>query len=529
MITERRGGILLHPSSLPSEFGIGDLGEGAFQFLQWLFESKCRLWQILPLNPPGYGASPYAALSAFAGNPLFISPTKLYELGLLNQEELNQSKIPEGRIDFSFVEIQKRKLLTIAFKRFVHLTNSGQSKSASHHPILTDIYEQFQNYCQKESYWLENWSWYIAFKESFEWKHWRDWGIYSKYSSTLLDQITDQNVLTKKQQAKFEQFLFDLQWSELRTFANLHDIQIIGDMPLFVSDDSADFWSHPELFETDTNGYPIYVAGVPPDYFSATGQLWGNPVYRWSYHQETNFDWWINRFRRLLCHCDFIRIDHFRGLSANWSVPYGSENAIKGVWAVAPGKWLIQKVLDTFHKVPLIAEDLGLITPDVIELRDHFQLPGMKILQFAFFGNGSNSFLPHHYPENCVAYTGTHDNNTTLGWYETEASEHEKDFARRYLGVSGHDIAWDFIRAIWRSNAHFAITPMQDILSLPSTERMNTPGTSNNNWSWRLQFSQLDPFPMARLRDLNEMYSRVPIEPPKYLYPDNYPQPSSDL
>lgn len=517
MLLERRGGILLHPTSLPSEYGIGDFGEGAIQFLQWLIGSKCRLWQILPLNPPGYGFSPYAALSSFAGNPFLISPTKLYEIGLLRQEELLSAKHPDGKIDFLPVVNTKRKLLELAFQRFY------ENRQTS----FRSLFDRFQHYCEIQRYWLENWSWYIALKQSFHWKHWRNWDNYSKYSPTLLNQINDNAVLFLKEQAKFEQFLFDLQWETVLEIAKTNDIQIIGDMPLFVSDDSADVWSHSELFDVNQDGVPNYVAGVPPDYFSPTGQLWGNPVYRWEYHLKTNFQWWLERFQRIFEHCDYIRIDHFRGLSAFWSVPYGSKTAESGFWQRAPGKELIQKTLETFPKHPLIVEDLGLITPDVIELRDQFQLPGMKVLQFAFFGNGDNFFLPHHYPKNCVAYTGTHDNNTSTGWYQEEASEKEKDFARRYLGVDGHDIAWDFIRAIWRSNAHFALTPMQDILSLPASDRMNTPGTSENNWNWRLRFDQLDEFSMYRLRDLNEMYSRTPIVSHILTYPENYPQSNS--
>lgn len=521
MHTDRRGGVLLHPTSLPSEYGIGDLGSSATHFLEWLIGANCRVWQILPLNPPGFGNSPYSALSAFAGNPLLISPEGLLELGLVTQEECEDAKIESNRLDYQQVISVKQSLLRKSFERFQNLYNNQHQLDV--HDIRYTFIKEYGIYCELQKDWLDGWSWFVTFKKANEGTHWREWGTNASYSPIQLSKITDETILETKFQAQFEQFLFDYQWSKIRRFANENDILILGDMPLFVAEDSADVWCHLDLFDFDKDGFPKTVAGVPPDYFSVTGQLWGNPQYAWKRHEKTKFRWWVSRIQRVLYHCDLVRLDHFRGLCASWSVPFGSENAIHGKWKKAPGNALLSQVKKELGEVPLVAEDLGIITPDVTKLRDKFDLPGMKILHFAFQGDGSNMFLPHHYPENCIAYSGTHDNNTSIGWYFDDISEAEQDFARRYLGVSGEDIAWDLIRAIWRSNARFAIAPMQDLLSLPSSERMNLPGTVGDNWDWRLTREQLTPFVLHRLKDLNLMYSRIPVKPWDLIIPEQYP------
>ncbi len=488
----RCGGMLLHPTSLPGAFGIGDFGPEAYRFVDWLADSGCRIWQILPLNPPGYGNSPYACLSAFAGNPLLISLEVLRDENFLTPNEIHSAMLPEGRVDFEAAAFHKNELLHKAYLRFCELFPDNALRN------------EFTKYRKRERAWLEEWCGFRTLKTIYSGIHWRDWPVTPVTAKKVLaehGELVEQNA--------FEQFIFDRQWSALRAYANSKNVQLIGDLPIFVADDSADTWFHRELFMYDSKGNPTQVAGVPPDYFSATGQLWGNPQYDWKVHEAKKFSWWIARIKRALAHTDFIRIDHFRGLSASWHIPAGSANAVTGQWVKAPGRKLLTAIRDALGDIPLIAEDLGMITPDVIAMRDKFGLPGMKILQFAFGDDSTNLFLPHNFDHNCIVYTGTHDNNTTVGWYNNEATEKEKDFLRRYLCVSGDGTAWDLIRCAWRSTADVAIVPVQDVPALGFEHRMNLPGSDNGNWSWRLTTGQLTPGHADGLRELGALYGRI--------------------
>ncbi len=503
---DRCGGILLHPTSLPGEYGVGDIGPQAYRFVDWLVTANCRVWQVLPLNPPGYGNSPYASLSAFAANPLLISPELLRDWELVTINDLALAQLPEGRCDFVLAADAKRRLLDTAYRRF---------SISSNFEILR---KEFTRYREQQRSWLDGWCAYRSLKTLYGGRHWRDWQVTPVTATAALESLTSQI-----EQIAFEQFLFDRQWALLRDYAAERGIRIIGDMPLFVADDSADTWLQRDLFTYGEDGFPTQVAGVPPDYFSETGQLWGNPQYLWENHQRDGFQWWIDRIKRVLQHTDIVRIDHFRGLAASWSVAAGAQNAIKGTWVKAPGKELLEAVNNALGAVPLIAEDLGLITPDVAELRDRFALPGMKVLHFAWGADAFADFLPHMYERNCLVYTCTHDNNTTVGWYKQDATEYEKDHLRRYLGVSGDDIAWDLIRAAWRSVATVAIVPIQDVLVLGGEHRMNLPGTDSDNWNWRLLTGQLDESYAMGLGELTELYGRTPEPASSKIIPEKYP------
>lgn len=491
----RASGIILHPTSLPGPDGIGDLGPECFQWLDFLQETGCALWQILPLGPTGYGDSPYQCFSAFAGNPYLISPVLLQQDGLLSRTDLaDRPEFPDDHVDFGPVIEWKLKLLDRAFKRYQKL---------SPNPFADEL-EKFKS---DNAYWLADFSLFMAIKESEGGRSWSEW------AQPLRNR--DQKALKafQKEHAEdldrhiFRQFFFFRQWMDVHLYAAKQGIQIIGDIPIFVSYDSADAWSHRELFFMDEDGIPSVVAGVPPDYFSPTGQLWGNPLYRWDVHRQTGYSWWLERIRAILKLVDIIRLDHFRGFAGYWEVPYGMPTAEVGKWVPGPRADFF-KVLDhELGSLPIIAEDLGEITPDVIKLRDRFHLPGMKILQFGFSTDSYDPFLPHNYPVNCVAYTGTHDNDTAVGWYQS-APDAEKDFCRRYLARSGDDIAWDFVRAIWSSVAVFTLAPLQDFLSLGTDARMNFPGRPSGNWTWRMQPGILSQGLMGRIAEMNTLYSR---------------------
>ena len=495
MSFNRASGILLHPTSLPGPDGIGDLGPEAFRWVHFLQETKCHLWQILPLGPTGYGDSPYQCFSAFAGNPLLISPALLLEEGLLTLQDLSdRPSFPADHVDFGNVINWKSTLLDRAFNRFQKT-------------IDQDLNNELQAFQQQEAYWLEDFALFMAIKQANGGGAWSNWPApLRKRQSTALKQFAQDNQIAIQQHI-FRQFLFFRQWQALKTYANQCEIQIVGDIPIFVAYDSADAWSHPELFHLDKEGLPKVVAGVPPDYFSPTGQLWGNPLYKWHKHEETGFAWWLERFKACLRLVDIIRLDHFRGFAGYWEVPYGNPTAEIGKWMPGPGKPFLTSLQNALGSLPIIAEDLGEITPDVVELREDFNLPGMRILQFAFASDADDPFLPHNYVTNCVAYTGTHDNDTALGYYLT-APEQEQDFMRRYLARSGDDIAWDMIRAIWSSVAVLAIAPMQDFLRLDSQARMNFPGRPAGNWGWRMPADALKPGLMNEIKNLNQLYSR---------------------
>lgn len=492
---ERSSGLLLHPTSLPGPYGIGDLGPLAYEWVDFLVKSGTKLWQVLPLGPTGYGDSPYQCFSAFAGNPYLISPDVLLNEKLLTPSDLStKPSFPADKVDFGAVIPWKQSLLNRAYQHF--------SKSSL--PYMREAYEQFQ---QEQANWLADYSLFMALKEAHGGAPWPTWkGSLRNRSVKGLAAARAEFAISIDRQS-FHQFLFFRQWKALKKYANDRGIQIIGDIPIFVAHDSAEVWAQPELFYINTLGKPTVVAGVPPDYFSPTGQLWGNPLYRWDVHEATSYAWWIERLRACLHLVDIIRLDHFRGFASYWEVPAREKTAVKGKWVPGPGKAFFNVVKEHLGDLPIIAEDLGEITPDVVDLRDHFQLPGMKILVFAFSDDPENEFLPHNYPDNCVVYTGTHDNDTVVGWYH-RVDETERDFARRYLARSGQDISWDLTRAAWSSVATFSIAPMQDLLGLGNEARMNYPSRPSGNWSWRIPALALDETLLNRLLEINFLYSR---------------------
>jgi 4-alpha-glucanotransferase len=492
----RSSGVILHPSSFPGPDGIGDLGPEAYRWIDFLSAAGCSLWQVLPLGPTGYGDSPYQCFSAFAGNPYLVSPVMLLDQKLLSTKDLaDRPSFPEKTVDFGPVIQWKIKLLDRAFLKFKKTKNQK-------------ILQEYQEFCEKQKIWLNDFALFMAIKENLGGGAWGNWPdsfrkrepvAIETFASAHGDEIFNH---------KFRQFLFYQQWEQVRAYARQKHIRIIGDIPIFVAYDSADAWSNPDLFFLDRKGQPICVAGVPPDYFSPTGQLWGNPLYRWNIHKKSGYAWWLQRIKAVLNLVDYIRLDHFRGFAGYWEVPANMPTAEIGRWVKGPGKDLFKVIEKSFASLPLLAEDLGEITPDVIELRDSLELPGMKIFQFGFSSTPDDPFLPHNYPQNCVAYTGTHDNDTARGWYEA-ASEKEKDLCRRYLGRSGDDISWDMVRAVWSSPAAFTLAPLQDLLSLGTEARMNFPGKPSGNWGFRFISDQLDNVLLLRLKEFNYLYSRA--------------------
>jgi len=493
----RSSGILLHPTSFPGPDGIGDLGPEAYRWVNFLATSGCSLWQVLPLGPTGYGDSPYQCFSAFAGNPYLISPTILLDEGLLMPKSFtNRPAFDPKKIDYGKTIQWKIQLLDQAYQNF-----KSQKK--------TSLKAEFENFILTESFWLTDFTLFLAIKESQGGISWDNWPAQFRLRDTkTLAEFQDKNQDTIQKHA-FRQFIFYKQWLALKNYANAKGISIIGDIPIFVAFDSADAWANPDLFFIDEKGKPTVVAGVPPDYFSPTGQLWGNPLYNWEVHKNKQYSWWIQRIKSTLKLVDIIRMDHFRGFAGYWEVPYGNPTAEIGKWTPGPGKHFFESLQQHFGDLPILAEDLGKITEDVIELRDTFHLPGMRILQFGFSSDPDDPFLPHNYIENCVAYTGTHDNDTVLGWYNS-APEGERDFCRRYFARSGNDISWDMIRAIWSSVAAIAITPLQDLLKLDSSGRMNFPGKPSGNWNWRYLSSDLTDDLNGRIQEINFLYSRSP-------------------
>ena len=497
---KRSSGIILHPTSLPGPYGIGDLGPEAYRWIDFLAQTGCALWQVLPLGPTGYGDSPYQCFSAFAGNPYLVSPARLLADDLLHPDDLVEiPRFPVNRVDFGAVIYWKLGVLDRAFIRFNNLAS----------PQLREEYARFQ---AEQAEWLDDFTLFMALKESHGGAPWPTWEppLRQRDPKALAD--ARQNLAFACERQVLRQFLFFRQWADLRTYANQKGVQIIGDVPIFVAHDSADVWAHPELFFMDKRGNPTAVAGVPPDYFSPTGQLWGNPLYRWNVHSESGYAWWLERLKAVLQLVDIIRLDHFRGFAGYWEVPARLPTAEKGRWVPGPGADFFTKVQQVLGELPLIAEDLGEITPDVIALREQFDLPGMKVLQFAFGGDTFSvaAFLPHNYSPLCVVYTGTHDNDTTLGWYKS-SPESERDFCRRYLGRADDDIVWNIIRAAWSSVAVFALTTMQDLLNLDSAARMNFPGKPSGNWSWRMPAHALNLDLRDRLLEFNYVYGRGKI------------------
>lgn len=497
MLKDRGSGILLHPTSLPGPFGAGDFGADAYKFVDWLVSAGQTYWQILPLGEIGQGNSPYMSMSAFAGNILLIDLAELSSNGWLSSADLMpHPDFQPGRVDFTFVRPFRIELLRRAARNFFERDHD-------------DMHRDYTEFCIAEREWLQD---YALFMTVAQHESWRDWNLWPKELSHREPEalrIIEEKFADEIGFWKFCQWCFGRQWSNLRLYANQSGVRIIGDVPIFVANQSADVWSHQELFELDENGRPTVVAGVPPDYFSETGQLWGNPLYRWEIHEKTGYGWWIKRLRHALQLADLVRIDHFRGFVAYWEVPADAPNAIQGKWVPGPGDKLFEVFQKTFPHLPIIAEDLGLITPDVLELRDKFNLPGMRILQFAFGEGEGNLFLPHHYVPNTIAYTGTHDNDTTLGWWNN-VSDREKAFAKQYLHSDGQNIQWDMMRAISDSVANIVIFPMQDVLGLSTNSRMNCPGQSTASWEWRFFWEQLKPWHTQALAKISLENDRFP-------------------
>ncbi|RYD05090.1 hypothetical protein N752_10990 [Desulforamulus aquiferis] len=472
---QRQCGILLHPTSLPSKYGIGDFGTEAYDFVDFLSNSNQSLWQILPLNPVGYGESPFQCYSAFAGNPLLISIDKLMDEGLLSAQEI--SEIPQfndKRVEFNSVRKYKFGLLKKAYEKF---KNSMPSHG----------FERFI----RDSHWLEDYALFMSLKDYYDGAAWNNWDKDVAFRKPKA--LDNYKVLLKEEilYHKFIQYQFFKQWQELRQYSNEREIRIVGDLPIFISYDSSDVWANPSLFKLDDRGNPITVAGVPPDYFSETGQLWGNPHYNWEVMERDGFKWWIDRFSSLLEMVDIIRIDHFRGFESYWEIPYGEETAINGEWVKAPGEKLFKAIKKSLGDIPVIAEDLGIITPEVEELKEKLDFPGMKVLHFILNSGEKELYLPHNFEQNCVVYTGTHDNDTTVGWYRRllAVNLQEIEFLEEYLDLDNdmtlEDICWRVIEVAYESEADTVIIPLQDTLCLDSDARMNRPGTVGGNWDWR--------------------------------------------
>jgi len=498
MLTGRASGILLHPTSLPGSFGSGDFGSDAYRFIDWLATAGQTYWQILPLGETGPGNSPYMSSSAFAGNVLLIDLVELSNHGWLNNEDLTPNpNFQSDHVDYLLVRPFRMERLHRAAKKFF---SSGN----------IDMLRSYTEYCNRQDEWLDDYALFMTIAErelNPVWSHWPN--ELSRREPHALGKIRE-DCSDKIGFWKFCQWCFDRQWSQLKLYANKQGVRIIGDIPIFVAYQSADVWAHQELFNLDENGCPTVVAGVPPDYFSETGQLWGNPLYRWDAHEASHYAWWIARLRNALQQADLVRIDHFRGFVAYWEVPADATNAIDGKWVAGPGEKLFDAFEKAFPLMPIIAEDLGLITPDVIELRDKFKLPGMRILQFAFGEGDENLFLPHNYVPNTVAYTGTHDNDTILGWWNT-LSGHERSFVQSYLKTDGQNIHWEMMSAISKSKANIVIFTMQDVLGLPGNHRMNFPGHRTGSWEWRFSWVQLQSGHTQALAEMSLLDNRSDV------------------
>jgi len=490
----------LHPTCLPSPYGIGDLGPAAHAWLRWLAGAKVRWWQVLPLNPPGPGFSPYSATSTFAGNPLLISPELLVEEGLLEREDLDAFPgLPTEYVAWDRLVPAKEALLRKAWNRLAE-KDPGP---------LADELEVFT---QEQGWWLDDFARFDALKRVHQGQPWYEWPEpFRRHDEAALREWADANCM-ETGYSRFCQFLFFRQWRALKEHAEELGIRILGDVPIFVSLDSAEVWSQRELFRLDDEGRPTVVAGVPPDYFSKTGQRWGNPIYHWERHAADGYSWWIARLRQALTLCDAVRLDHFRGFAAHWEIPAGEETAVNGRWVAGPGRALFDAVEAALGGLPFVAEDLGTITEDVHELRKALGLPGMAILHFAFTPAPRSTYIPYAHTRDLVVYTGTHDNNTTVGWWSEDATEGERDLLRRYIGSDAHEIHWDLIRLALSSVARLAIVPHQDLAGLGSDCRMNTPGRAEGNWGFRITPWMLEGTIRDRLADLIGVYGRQPAE-----------------
>lgn len=496
----RRAGVLLHPTSFPGENGIGELGTEAHRFIDWLAEAGQTLWQVMPLGPTGYGDSPYQCSSAFAGNPMLIAVDELVSDGLLSAADLEPLKaLPKDHVDFGSVIPLKEALLEKAFAQFTEQADQERTKA-------------FRAFRERYKDWVEDFALFTTLKKREEWKSWVEWPVPLRdRHPDALEQMRTQLASEIDYQC-WRQYVFFEQWWKLRHYANEKGIVILGDLPIFVAHDSADVWANRDLFHLDGEGNPTVIAGVPPDYFSETGQRWGNPLFAWEAHKAENYHWWESRFRTTFDVVDFVRIDHFRGFEAYWEIPASEETAINGTWVKAPGADLFGTLLGRIGQMNVIAEDLGVITPEVEALRKQFSFPGMRVLQFAWGSGPENSFLPHNYSEDSVVYTGTHDNNTTAGWAEEEMTDKARAQIEEYIGHVPESIPGEFIRLALSSTAAIAVVPMQDWLGLGAESRMNTPGKPLGNWSWRVAEEVFGEELAKRMSSMAERYARYPFE-----------------
>ena len=510
MIFPRSAGILLHPTSLPGAYGIGELGPEALRFCSYLHEAGIKIWQVLPLNPTGYGDSPYQSLSAFAGNPLLISLEMLAAEGLLDQEALQSTpRFPSARVDFSMVIPWKFSLLRKAASKFFERATS-------------EAIADYEKFVEANRSWLDDYAFFMAAKDAHQGKVWTEWDPDLAVRDSSAMERWQARLSSDIAAYKFWQFEFFRQWNAIRQECERRGIRIMGDIPIYAAHDSADVWAHPEMFWLDEKGSPLKVSGVPPDYFSATGQLWGNPLYRWDAMRKDGYNWWIERVRASLKMFDMVRLDHFRGFEAFWEISAGEPTAMHGKWIKGPGVELFQVLTDKLGPLPIVAENLGVITPEVEAIRKQFGYPGMAILQFAFSTDPqAPTFRPHNYEQQLVAYTGGHDNDTMFGWWRSGVAQStrtqadvKKEYAdaQNYLGVSAgqldQEVNWIFIREVMKSVANTVLFPMQDVLGLGSEARMNTPGTLGGNWTWRLNADDLREEDQCRLKLFTEIYDR---------------------
>jgi 4-alpha-glucanotransferase len=492
----RASGVLLHPTSLPGPNGIGELGPEAFRWIDWLADAGSALWQVLPLGPTSYGDSPYQCFSAFAGNPYLISFDRLLADGLLHANDLrDRPDFNPDWVDFGTIYDWKLAVLDRAF---------GQFKSGE----VADLHSRVKTFAAENAHWLPDYALFMSIKDAQGGSPWWEWPDDLKLRDPDAVAAARETYAGSIEKHNFLQYLFAVHWQDVRTYAHSRGVRIVGDIPIFVAYDSSDVWANPALFHLDEQGRRTVQAGVPPDYFSATGQLWGNPLYRWKVHKASGYAWWFERLRSVLSQVDILRLDHFRGFYDYWEIPGDALTAQNGRWVLGPGADFFVNLRETLGELPIIAEDLGELHPKVYELRDRFDLPGMKILVFAFGDEHPNIFIPYNYTANTVVYTGTHDNDTALGWFR-RVSEKERDLARRYLARDGSDIAWDLVREAWSSVSALALAPLQDLLGLGNEARMNLPGTvGTHNWSWRVRAEAFSPGLQARLREANFLYGR---------------------
>jgi 4-alpha-glucanotransferase len=490
---ERSSGVLLHISSLPGEGGIGCLGKDAYQFVDFLVQTKQKVWQILPLGPVGFGNSPYQCYSAFAGNPLFIDLEQLVADRFLPKTAIASPGFKDKTVEFERVEQWKLAILREAFAGFCN--------------NFERFRDEYHSFMQQHSWWLDDYAHFRSLKTKLNGTVWNCWDkkLVTRDFDTLKSSFAEFH--EEIDFHRFMQFIFFRQWYKLKSYANSKGVKIIGDIPLYVSFDSVDVWANQDIFLLDDDAKPTQVGGVPPDYFSVTGQLWGNPVFNWERLAQRNFDWWLARIHFNLKMFDRVRVDHFRGLESFWAIPADAETAVAGEWLPAKGYELLGRLKEQLGTLEIIAEDLGIITPEVEKLRDDFQLPGMKVLQFAFGSDVTNMNLPHNYASNFLVYTGTHDNDTSLGWFNSTGKKVRK-FLHRYIAGSGKQFVCNFMEYAWASSAYTAMAPMQDVLALGSESRMNTPGVAAGNWGWRFTWSQIRPNHRRFLKQITEKYNR---------------------